>query len=76
MTDLTAYDLHLRAIATFRQFTKERIFAALELLEQAIAIDPHYGRALSLAAVCHLRVSACMGFRLSSQTNAGVQRGC
>jgi TolB-like protein len=55
-TDLTAYDLYLRAVATFRQFTKARIFAALELLEQAIAIDPHYGPALCLAAVCHLRL--------------------
>ena len=29
---------------------------ALGLLEQAIAIDPHYGPALSWAAICHLRL--------------------
>jgi TolB-like protein len=55
-TDLTAYDLYLRAIAAFYPITKERIFAALGLLDQAIAIDPHYGPALAWAAICHLRV--------------------
>jgi hypothetical protein len=36
--------------------TKERIFQALGLLEQAITIDRHYGPALSWAAICHLRL--------------------
>jgi hypothetical protein len=35
--------------------TKERIIQALRLLEHAIAIDPHYGPALSWAAMCHYR---------------------
>ncbi len=47
-TDLTAYDLYLRALAAFFPITKERIFEALGLLEQAIAIDRHYGPALVL----------------------------
>jgi adenylate cyclase len=55
-TDLTAYDLYLRALAVFFPITKERIFAALGLFEQALAIDPHYGSALSWAAICHLRL--------------------
>jgi TolB-like protein len=55
-TDLSAYDLYLRALATFYPITRERIFEALGLLEQAIAIDRHYGPALSWAAVCHLRL--------------------
>ena len=55
-TDLTAYDLYLRALAIFFPITKERIFEALGLLEQAIAIDPHYGPALSWAAICHMRL--------------------
>jgi adenylate cyclase len=54
-TDLTAYDLYLRALAAFYPITKERVIEALGLLEQAIAIDPHYGPALSWAAICHLR---------------------
>jgi TolB-like protein/class 3 adenylate cyclase len=54
--DLTAYDLYLRALASFFPITKERIFAALGLLEQAIAIDRHYGPALSWAANCHVQL--------------------
>jgi adenylate cyclase len=56
-TDLTAYDLYLRALAVFFPITKERIFEALELLERAIAIDPDYGPALSYAAICHLYIA-------------------
>src|SRR5437870_6311412 len=55
-TDLTAYDLYLRALASFFPITKERIFAALGLLEQAIATDRDYGPALSWAALCHVRL--------------------
>jgi adenylate cyclase len=55
-TDLTAYDLYLRALAVFFPITKERIIEALGLLDQAIAIDRHYGPALSWAATCHLRL--------------------
>ena len=43
--DLTAYDLYLRALSAFYRRTKERTFEALGLLEQAIAIDRHYGPA-------------------------------
>src|SRR5437016_5305176 len=55
-TDLTAYDLYLRAIAVSFPVTQERIFEALGLFEQASAIDPRYGPALSWAAICHLRL--------------------
>jgi adenylate cyclase len=51
--DLTAYDLYLRALAIFFPVSKESALKALSLLEQAIAVDPQYGRALSWAAVCH-----------------------
>jgi adenylate cyclase len=52
--DLTAYDLYLRALAAFSRRTKERTFEALGLLEQAIAIDLHYGPALVWAAICQM----------------------
>jgi adenylate cyclase len=55
-TDLTAYDLYLRALAASFPITTERMVAALGLLEQAIAIDRHYGPALSWAAYCHMRL--------------------
>jgi adenylate cyclase len=54
--DLTAYDLYLRALATYYPITRERLFKTLELLQQAIAIDRHYGPALSWAAMCHMRL--------------------
>ena len=54
--DLTAYDLYLRALAAFYRRTKERTFEALGLLEQAIAIDRHYGPALVWAALCQMTV--------------------
>jgi TolB-like protein/class 3 adenylate cyclase len=56
-TNLSAYDLYLRALATYFPITKQRIFEALVLLEQAIGIDRHYGPALSLAAICHLQLA-------------------
>jgi TolB-like protein/class 3 adenylate cyclase len=55
-TDLTAYDFYLRALAVFFPITKERIVQALGLLEQAIAIDGHYGPALAWAAICQMRL--------------------
>jgi adenylate cyclase len=54
--DLGAYDLYLRALASFSPITKERILEALRLLDQAIAIDPRYGPALAQAALCHARL--------------------
>jgi adenylate cyclase len=51
-TDLTAYDLYLRAFALFFPTTKEGVLKAVGLLEQAIAIDSHYRPALSWAAIC------------------------
>jgi adenylate cyclase len=53
-TDLTAYDLYLRGLAAFFPVTRERIIEALGLLEQAVAIDGHYGPALVWAALCHI----------------------
>jgi TolB-like protein/class 3 adenylate cyclase len=55
-TDLSAYDLYLRALAAFFPIRKEGLVEALGLLERAIAIDRHYGPALSWAAICHLRL--------------------
>jgi TolB-like protein/class 3 adenylate cyclase len=53
--DLTAYDLYLRAYAMYLSSAR-RIPEALNLMEQAIARDPHYGPALAWAAVCCLRL--------------------
>jgi tetratricopeptide (TPR) repeat protein len=55
-TDLSAYDFYLRGLAVLFPTTKEGIIEALKLFEQAIAIDPHCGPALSWAAICHHRL--------------------
>ena len=52
-TDLTAYELYLRALPNCHSWERERIHTALELLEQAIERDPSFGPALALAARCH-----------------------
>jgi adenylate cyclase len=52
--DLTAYDLYLRALATFFPVTRERMLEGIELLERAVGIDRDYGPALASAAVYHL----------------------
>jgi TolB-like protein/class 3 adenylate cyclase/predicted ATPase len=54
-TDLTAYDLYLRAQVMVWSSARQ-IPEALSLLEQAIARDPRYGPALSWAALCCLRL--------------------
>jgi len=54
-SDLTAYDLYLRALANFPWFGKRQMAGATELFEQAVAIDPDFAPALAWAAVCHTR---------------------
>jgi adenylate cyclase len=53
-TDLTAYDLYLRAYAMF--WSSAQVPEALRLLEQAVARDPRYGPALVWAAICCYRL--------------------
>jgi adenylate cyclase len=54
-SDLTAYDLYLRAHAKHLSAGTQS-GEALHLLEQAIERDPQYGPALALAAFCHARL--------------------
>src|SRR5207247_661239 len=56
-TDLTAYDLYLRALAVFFPVRKKGIIEALGLLEHAVAIDRQYGPALAWAAICQMRLA-------------------
>jgi tetratricopeptide (TPR) repeat protein len=54
-TDLTAYDLYLRAYAMYLSSARQ-IPEALRLMEQAIERDPRYGPALAWAAFCCFRL--------------------
>jgi len=51
--DLSSYDYTMRAMPHVWALEKEESAKALELLEKALAIDPQYPLALSLAGWCH-----------------------
>ena len=55
--DLGSYDYTMRALPHVWALEKEESAKALELLEQALAIDPDYPLALSLAGWCHAQRS-------------------
>jgi len=55
-SDLSAYDLYLRALSHHRTWEKGDILAALDLLRRAIEHDPHYGPALAMVAACHMNL--------------------
>ena len=54
-TDLTAYDIYLRAYPTVWSAARQ-VPEMLRLLEQAIVRDPHYGPALAMAGMCCFRL--------------------
>lgn len=51
-SDLSAYDLYLRAYQESRLWEREGYSRAAELLAQALKRDDRYGRALALSAYC------------------------
>jgi adenylate cyclase len=55
--DLGSYDFTMRAMPHVWALEKEESAKALELLERALAIDPEYPLALSLAGWCHAQRS-------------------
>jgi adenylate cyclase len=70
--DLTALDFYLRALPDLDAFTKNSLLRALDLLEQAIEGDPHYGPALALAADCH----AGLEINCWAEDSAAARRTC
>jgi adenylate cyclase len=57
-SDLTAYDLYLRARAEAESWEKVPLMRALELCGQALNSDPRYGPALALGADCCVSLHA------------------
>lgn len=51
---LDAWDLLMRALSHYWRITRQDHLMAQQQLEQAIAIDPDYGHALSLLAASHM----------------------
>jgi adenylate cyclase len=66
--DLTAYDLYLRALPHAYVWERGGTVAALDLLRQAIERDSSYGRALAIAAFCHLQLDL-NGWAENRETN-------
>ena len=56
-TNPTSYDLYLRALPLLSGMSKDDILEGVKLLENAIAIDPHYGPSLVFASIFHMRLA-------------------
>ncbi len=52
--NLTAYDFYLRALQQFYLTTREGLAEAIRLAHRAVELDPGFGRAASLAGLCHM----------------------
>jgi len=48
-----AYDLYLKAVALVDAYEKDGMFEAVRLIDRALALDPNYARALSVAGYAH-----------------------
>ncbi len=57
-SNMSCYDLYLRALALCRTPGKAGYLAALGFLDRTIALDPDFGPALALAAICHVLIFA------------------
>jgi TolB-like protein/class 3 adenylate cyclase len=55
-SDLSAYDLYLRALPLHLSFEATQVIEAVALLGQAIERDPRFAPALGLAAWCHVQL--------------------
>jgi adenylate cyclase len=51
---LGAYDLYLRALAQFNNFTEEGMHEAIPLLRRALSIDPFYAPAAAMVGWCRV----------------------
>ena len=51
-----AYDLYLQAVSLIDSYERAAVFAALERLERAIAIDPRFARAVALVGYAHAQI--------------------
>jgi adenylate cyclase len=54
--NMTGYDLYLRANSLFRLSRKAEMLTAIDLLDQAIALDPDFAMAMSMSCVCRRQV--------------------
>jgi TolB-like protein len=70
---MDAWDLLMRALSHYWRVTRPDNVATQALLEKAVAIDPHYGRALGLLATSHT-FGAQMGWEDTAAATPIVER--
>jgi adenylate cyclase len=51
--NIGSYDLYLRSIPLFRLSRKAEMLSSIDLLDQAIALDPEFALAISQSCVCY-----------------------
>ena len=68
-----AYDLFLKGIYEFRTYTNKGTHNSIELLTQAIALDPNYARAHASLANSYIGLATIFGAELSALE--GLQKG-
>ena len=54
--NMGSYDLYLRALSLFRLSRKGEMLTAIDLLDQALALDADFVPAMSMSCVCHRQV--------------------
>ena len=54
--NMGSYDLYLRSMPLFRLSRKAEMLTSIDLLDQAIALDPQFAGAMSQSCVCHRQV--------------------
>ncbi|MEJ1239243.1 helix-turn-helix domain-containing protein [Chryseolinea sp. T2] len=64
--DPRAYDLYLKGTYELRMYTNRGTHKAIELLEQAIELDPNYARAYAYLAFSHICLAAIFGVERSA----------
>jgi TolB-like protein len=67
---LGGYDLYLRALPLLRTMTKPGLSAARDLFDRAIGLDPEFGQALSLAAICRWLIVG-LGWSADPEADSG-----
>jgi adenylate cyclase len=64
--NLTAYDLYLRAMQHYYQYTREAIAETLRLAHGALELDPQFGSVAALAGLCYMQ-NVILGFAVDPQ---------
>lgn len=66
-----AYDLYLKGVYEYRTYTNQGVHNGIELLTQAIALDPNYAKANAYLANCYIGLCTIFGAELSAIEGLG-----